>query len=60
VKTAQIEMDMVAEGYYATKSLMEINKKFQVEIPIIEAVYNVLYEKISPIIEMKILADKLS
>lgn len=60
VKTAQIEMDMVAEGYYATKSLMEINKKFQVDIPIIEAVYNVLYEKISPIIEMKILADKLS
>lgn len=60
VKTAQIEMDMVAEGYYATKSMMEINKKFQVEIPIIEAVYNVLYEKISPIIEMKILADKLS
>jgi glycerol-3-phosphate dehydrogenase (NAD(P)+) len=60
VKTAQIEMDMVAEGYYATKSLMEINKKFQVEIPIIEAVYNVLYHKISPIIEMKILAEKLS
>lgn len=60
VKTAQLEMHMVAEGYYATKSLMEINKKFQVDIPIIEAVYNVLYEKISPIIEMKILADKLS
>ena len=60
VKTAQIEMDMVAEGYYATKSLMEINKKFKVEIPIIEAVYHVLYEKISPVIEMKILADKLS
>lgn len=60
VKTAQIEMDMVAEGYYATKSMMEINKQFGVDIPIIEAVNNVLYEKISPIIEMKILADKLS
>lgn len=60
VKTAQIEMDMVAEGYYAAKSLMEINKKFQVEIPIVEAVYNVLYHKISPIIEMKILAEKFS
>lgn len=60
VKTAQIEMDMVAEGYYATKSLMEINKEFKVDIPIIEAVYNVLYQKISPVIEMKILADKLS
>jgi len=60
VKTAQIEMDMVAEGYYATKSMMEINKKFQVDIPIIEAVYNVLYEKISPVMEMRLLADKLS
>ena len=59
VKTAQLEMNMVAEGYYATKSFMEINKKFNVDIPIVEAVYNVLYEKISPVIEMKILAEKL-
>lgn len=60
VKTAQLEMEMIAEGYYATKCLMEINKKFQVELPIVEAVYNILYEKISPSIEMRILADKLS
>lgn len=60
VKTAQMEMDMVAEGYYATKSVMEIKKKFQVEMPIVEAVYNVLYEKISPVIEMRILTEKLN
>lgn len=60
VKTAQMEMDMVAEGYYAVKSVVEINKKFQVEMPIVEAVYNIIYEKISPTIEMRILADKLS
>jgi glycerol-3-phosphate dehydrogenase (NAD(P)+) len=60
VKTAQLEMEMIAEGYYATKCLIEINKKFQVELPIVEAVYNILYEKISPSIEMRILADKLS
>lgn len=60
VKTAQLEMDMIAEGYYATKCLMEINKKFQVELPIVEAVYNILYERISPSIEMRILTDKLS
>jgi glycerol-3-phosphate dehydrogenase (NAD(P)+) len=60
VKTAQLEMDMIAEGYYATKCVMEINKKFQVEMPIVEAVYNILYEKISPVIEMRILTDKLS
>ena len=60
VKTAQMEMDMVAEGYYAVKSVIEINKKFQVEMPIVEAVYNIIYERISPVIEMKILADRLS
>lgn len=60
VKTAQMEMDMVAEGYYATKSLIEIKKKFQVEMPIVEAVHNILYEKISPVIEMRILTDRLS
>ncbi len=60
VKSAQMEMDMIAEGYYAVKSIMEINKKFNVEMPIVEAVYNILYEKISPIIEIRILTDKLS
>lgn len=60
VKTAQLEMDMIAEGYYATKSVMEIKKKFDVEMPIVEAVNNIIYEKISPVIEMRILSDKLS
>jgi glycerol-3-phosphate dehydrogenase (NAD(P)+) len=60
VKTAQLEMNMIAEGYYATKCIIEINKKFQVEMPIVEAVYNILYEKISPVIEMRLLTDKLS
>ena len=46
VKSAQMEMSMVAEGYYATKSahlLNEKNKK-KTRLPIIEAVYDVLYE----------------
>jgi glycerol-3-phosphate dehydrogenase (NAD(P)+) len=60
VKSAQLEMEMIAEGYYAVKCLVEINKKFQVDMPIIDAVYNIVYEKISPTIEMRILADKLS
>ena len=60
VKTAQMEMDMIAEGYYAVRSVMEINKKFQVDMPIVEAVYNIIYEKISPVIEMRILTEKLS
>ena len=60
VKIAQMEMDMIAEGYYAVKSVMEINKKFNVEMPIVEAVNNIIYERISPVIEMKILTDRLS
>ena len=59
VKTAQIEMDMVAEGYYAVKCVTQINKQLKVSMPITNSVYNVLYEKISPMIEFKILKDKL-
>jgi glycerol-3-phosphate dehydrogenase (NAD(P)+) len=59
-KAAQLEMNMVAEGYYAVKCINEINKTLQVEIPINRAVYNILYERISPIVEMKILAEGLS
>lgn len=60
VKSAMFEMNMVAEGYYAVKSVIEINKRFQVNLPICEAVYNILYEKISPVVEMRILSDKLT
>jgi len=60
VKAAQLEMNMVAEGYYATKCIMEINKKYQVELPITKAVYHILYDKISASVEMKILSDSLS
>lgn len=59
VKTAIMEMDMVAEGFYAVKSIRAINEKFGVEMPILQAVYNILYERISPVIEMRILSDKL-
>ncbi|MDP4637176.1 MAG: NAD(P)H-dependent glycerol-3-phosphate dehydrogenase [Crocinitomicaceae bacterium] len=60
VKSAQLEMNMIAEGYYATNSLTEMNKKFEVDMPILAAVYRILYGGISPVIEMKLLAEKLS
>ena len=60
VRSAQIEMNMVAEGYYAAKGIYEINKKFKVDLPIVDAVYHILYEKISPIMEMRLLTSKLS
>lgn len=60
VRSAQLEMNMVAEGYYASKSLHHINKQYKVNMPICRAVYAILYEKHSPAIEMKLLADQLS
>ncbi len=60
VKMAQLEMDMIAEGYYAVKCVNEINRIHQVDMPITQAVYNIVYEKISPVIEIKLLTEKLS
>ena len=60
VKFAQLEMNMIAEGYYATNCIYELNKKYNIHMPITSAVYHVLYEKISPRIEMKLLSDQLS
>jgi glycerol-3-phosphate dehydrogenase (NAD(P)+) len=60
VKSAQMEMNMIAEGYYGVKCIYEINKTFNVDMPITTAVYHILYEKIAPTIEMKLLTDKLS
>ena len=53
-------MNMVAEGFFAARGIHEINKKFAADIPICDAVYHILYEKISPMMEMKLLTDKLS
>jgi len=60
VKSAQLEMNMVAEGYYAVACIHEMNKKLKVDLPICEAVYNIIYEKIAARVEMKLLTDKLT
>ena len=57
VKSAQMEMEMIAEGYFGTKCMKEINRHWHVNMPILDAVYNILYERIAPQIEIKLLTD---
>ena len=59
VKSAQMEMLMVAEGYFGVKGIHEINQQYKVHMPITEAVYNILYERISPTMEIRLLTDEL-
>ena len=59
VRSAQLEMNMIAEGYYAAKSLHHINKKYNVEMPILSFVFDVLYNKKSPKKEIVSLSKKM-
>ncbi len=59
VKSAQLEMNMVAEGINAVTCVHQINKSSQVKMPIVDAVYNILCQKVSPVLEIKLLAEKL-
>lgn len=62
VKSAQMEMSMIAEGYYATKSAYELNQnrgKKKAKTPIIDAVYAILYEGKDPKSILKKLTEKL-
>ena len=60
VKSAQLEMNMIAEGYYAANSMHRVNEKYKVDMPICDAVYHILYEHKSAVEEMKLLTEKLS
>lgn len=60
VKSAQLEMNMIAEGYYATKSMFELNKeKLHIDMPIAEAVYNIIYKDQPARREIERLSEKL-
>ena len=59
VKSAQMEMNMVAEGYYATKSAYLINQNHKAKTPIIDAVFDVLYNQKSARKTFEKLTEKL-
>lgn len=59
IKTAQLEMEMIAEGYYGTKCIYDLNKRYNVELPITDAMYNILYRHASPMLEIHTLTQKL-
>jgi glycerol-3-phosphate dehydrogenase (NAD(P)+) len=60
VTSAQLEMNMIAEGYYAVNCLHQVNKQYNVNMPICDAVYAILYQKSPSVLEMKNLAEKLN
>lgn len=60
VKSAQLEMNMIAEGYYATKSMFELNQQsLHIDMPIAEAVYNIIYREQPARREIELLCSKL-
>jgi glycerol-3-phosphate dehydrogenase (NAD(P)+) len=62
VKSAQMEMKMIAEGYISTKKAMQLNSENikKAKTPIIEAVHAILYEKKNPKNTFKKLNEKLN
>jgi glycerol-3-phosphate dehydrogenase (NAD(P)+) len=59
VKSAELEMNMIAEGYYGVNCIKKINENYGVDMPITDAVYNILYERISPAMEFGILSERM-
>lgn len=59
VKSAQIEMQMIAEGYYGARCITLKNRECNADIPIVNAVYNVLYRQASPVAEFRRLTEVL-
>ena len=48
VRSAQLELNMVAEGYNAAKCIYDLNKEIMAEMPIAETVYRILWENVKP------------
>lgn len=48
VKAAKMEMEQVAEGYFGVKCIHEINERYEMSLPILDGVYDILYRRVSP------------
>ncbi len=48
VTAARMEMEQTAEGYYAAKCITDINRELKVAMPILDAVYDILYRHVNP------------
>lgn len=59
VRNALLEMNQVAEGYFASLRIHEVNEKLNADIPIAETVYRILYADAFPLRELKSLSKKL-
>ena len=60
VTAARMEMEQTAEGYYAAKCITDINKNYRVDMPILEAVYDILYRHVSASKAIRRLAESLN
>ncbi|MBQ5452407.1 MAG: NAD(P)H-dependent glycerol-3-phosphate dehydrogenase [Bacteroidales bacterium] len=59
LQSALLEMKMVAEGFYGSKCIYEVNQKYNIELPICTAVYNILHKGNPVGFEIKLLIDKI-
>lgn len=60
VQSAQLEMNMVAEGYYASACIQNIIQRHQLNMPICQMVYEILYHRQPATLAIKKLLDKLT
>ena len=59
VSSAKMELNMIAEGYYSAACIHHINQQWNVEMPIVDTVYEILYQGKSPAATIRKILDKL-
>lgn len=59
IQSAQREMNMVAEGYFASECVKQVNKRFNIDMPIADCVYDILYKGKNPIAELRKMSKRL-